>query len=53
VIPPNTNTETIDPEIPDNIDIVLGDARETKVDVSMSNNFGFGGHNAITMFKKV
>jgi len=53
VIPPTINTETIDPEIPDNIDIVLGDARETKVDVSMSNNFGFGGHNAITMFKKV
>ena len=52
VIPPTINTETIDPEIPKNIDIVFGDARETKVDVSMSNNFGFGGHNAITMFKK-
>lgn len=53
VIPPTINTETIDPDIPDNIDIVVGEARETKVDVSMSNNFGFGGHNAITMFKKI
>jgi 3-oxoacyl-[acyl-carrier-protein] synthase II len=53
IIPPTINTETIDPEIPKNIDIVVGDARETKVDVSMSNNFGFGGHNAITMFKKM
>jgi 3-oxoacyl-[acyl-carrier-protein] synthase II len=53
VIPPTINTETIDPEIPKNIDIVFRDARETEVDVSMSNNFGFGGHNAITMFKKV
>lgn len=52
VIPPTINTETIDPEIPDNIDIVLGDARETVVQTAMSNNFGFGGHNAVAIFKK-
>lgn len=53
VIPPTINTETVDPGIPDNIDIVLGEARETTVKAAMSNNFGFGGHNAITVFKKV
>ncbi|WP_069130433.1 beta-ketoacyl-ACP synthase II [Rhodohalobacter halophilus] len=53
VIPPTINTETIDPEIPKNIDIVVGEARETTVNTAMSNNFGFGGHNAITLFKKV
>lgn len=52
VIPPTINTETRDPEIPDNIDIVFGDARETPVQTAMSNNFGFGGHNAVTIFKK-
>jgi 3-oxoacyl-[acyl-carrier-protein] synthase II len=52
VIPPTINTESIDPEIPKNIDIVLGDARETTVNTAMSNNFGFGGHNAIVIFKK-
>lgn len=53
VIPPTINTETIDPDIPESIDIVLGDARETTVNASMSNNFGFGGHNAVTVFKKI
>ena len=52
VIPPTINTESIDPEIPKNIDIVLGEARETTVNTAMSNNFGFGGHNAIVIFKK-
>lgn len=53
VIPPTINTENIDPEIPDELDIVVKDAREKDLTVSMSNNFGFGGHNAIVMFKKV
>jgi 3-oxoacyl-[acyl-carrier-protein] synthase II len=53
VIPPTINTKSIDPEIPKNIDIVLGDARETTVNTAMSNNFGFGGHNAIVIFKKI
>ena len=53
VITPTINTEVIDPEIPESIDIVLGEARETSVDAVMSNNFGFGGHNAVVIFKKV
>jgi 3-oxoacyl-[acyl-carrier-protein] synthase II len=53
VIPPTINTETIDPEIPQNIDIVLGESRSENVDSVMSNNFGFGGHNAIVIFKKM
>lgn len=52
VIPPTINTETIDPEIPDGIDFVLKNARETEVNSTMSNNFGFGGHNAIVIFRK-
>lgn len=53
VIPPTINTENIDPELPDYLDIVTKEAREADIQVSMSNNFGFGGHNAIVMFKKV
>jgi 3-oxoacyl-[acyl-carrier-protein] synthase II len=53
IIPPTINTQTIDEEIPSDIDIVLGEAREQKVNVAMSNNFGFGGHNGIVVFKKI
>lgn len=53
IIPPTINTTTIDPEVPDGMPIVIGDAREHKVDVAMSNTFGFGGHNAIAVFRKV
>lgn len=53
VIPPTINTENIDPEIPDQIDIITKDALEKDISVSMSNNFGFGGHNSILVFKKI
>lgn len=52
-IPGTINTESIDPDIPKEIDIVLGDSRPQDVTAVMSNNFGFGGHNAIVIFKKV
>ena len=52
VITPTINTETVDAEIPEEIDIVLGEARQTTVNAVMSNNFGFGGHNAVVIFKK-
>lgn len=53
IIPPTINTESIDEEIPKNIDIVMNSAREQEVNVAMSNNFGFGGHNGIVIFKKI
>lgn len=53
IIPPTINTENIDKEIPEGLQIVLDDALEKKVDVAMSNTFGFGGHNGIVVFKKV
>lgn len=52
-IPPTINTSAVDPEIPKGMPIVLGDAIEAPVKVAMSNTFGFGGHNATTVFKKV
>ncbi len=52
VVPPTINTRTIDPEAPKNLDIVVGKAVSHDIKVAISNTFGFGGHNAIVMFRK-
>lgn len=52
-IPPTINTQTLDPAIPKTIPIITGEAIQAKVDVAMSNTFGFGGHNAIVVFRRV
>jgi 3-oxoacyl-[acyl-carrier-protein] synthase II len=53
IIPPTINTENIDPEIPDSLQIVLKEPLKKEVNVAMSNTFGFGGHNGIAVFKKI
>ena len=52
LIPPTINTKNIDPEIPDALHIILGESLDAKVEIAMSNTFGFGGHNAVVVFKK-
>ncbi len=53
VIPPTINTEVLDEAIPDRIHIVTREAQTRKVNVAMSNAFGFGGHNATVIFRSI
>ncbi len=50
IIPPTINYETPDPNC--DLDYVPNTPRKMNVDVSMSNSFGFGGHNATLVFAK-
>ena len=43
LIPPTAGTTVIDPEM--SIDVVIGEPREWTPGPTISNNFGFGGHN--------
>ena len=52
IIPPTINTTVLGEGIPTNLNLTLGKAQQRTVNIAMSNTFGFGGHNAIVVFKK-
>ena len=52
VVPPTINLEEPEDAV-GNFDLVPNKAKERKVDVALSNSFGFGGTNASVVFKKI
>ena len=51
VLAPTINLDTPDPDC--DLDYIPNEARDHQVNVAMSNNSGFGGHNASLVFKRV
>ncbi len=53
IIPPTINHENFDENIDSNLNFTFGKAVKRNVNTAMSNTFGFGGHNACVLFKKI
>jgi len=53
IIPPTINHETVDENIDPELNLILNKAQKRDIKVAMSNTFGFGGHNACVLFKKI
>ncbi|WP_342084502.1 beta-ketoacyl-ACP synthase II [Dyadobacter sp. OTU695] len=52
VVPPTINHFTDDPEINPRLKLTFNKAEKRRVNIALSNTFGFGGHNASVVFKK-
>jgi len=52
IVPPTINFRNPDPAIDQNLNLTLNKAQMRPVRVALSNNFGFGGHNASILLRK-
>ena len=53
IVPPTINFEHADENINQKLNLTLNKAEKREVNVALSNTFGFGGHNASVIFKKI
>ena len=53
IVPPTINHETVDENIDPELNLTLNKAQKRNAKVAMSNTFGFGGHNACVLLKKL
>jgi 3-oxoacyl-[acyl-carrier-protein] synthase II len=53
VIPPTINHFEDDPGLDPRLNLTFNKAQERKVNIALSNTFGFGGHNFSVLLKKV
>jgi 3-oxoacyl-[acyl-carrier-protein] synthase II len=52
IIPATINTNVLDENIPQGLNIILGQSVSQRVEYVLNNTFGFGGHTASSVFKK-
>jgi 3-oxoacyl-[acyl-carrier-protein] synthase II len=52
-VPPTINHFTDDPEIDSKLNLTFNEAQHRKLNVVLSNTFGFGGHNTSILMKKI
>jgi len=52
IVPPTINFRNPDPAIDPNLNLTLNKAQHRPMRVALSNNFGFGGHNASILLRK-
>jgi len=48
IVPPTINLNTPDPDC--DLDYTPNQSKQKRIDVAMSNSFGFGGHNSVLVF---
>ena len=53
IVPPTINHFTDDPELDTKLNFTFGSPQKRTVRAALSNTFGFGGHNASVIFKKI
>ncbi|MGI9547067.1 MAG: beta-ketoacyl-ACP synthase II [Flavobacteriaceae bacterium] len=53
LVPPTINHSTVDENIDPRLNLTLNKAQQREVTIAMSNTFGFGGHNACVLFRKI
>ncbi len=53
VIPPTINNFNLDPAIDTRLNLTLNKAQKREVRCTLSNTFGFGGHNSAVVLKKI
>ncbi|WP_299776691.1 beta-ketoacyl-ACP synthase II [uncultured Formosa sp.] len=53
IVPPTINHEVVDERIDSELNLTLNKPQKRDVKVAMSNTFGFGGHNACVLFRKL
>jgi 3-oxoacyl-[acyl-carrier-protein] synthase II len=53
VVPPTINHSEFDPQIDSKLNFTFNKAQNREVRAALSNTFGFGGHNASVLFRKI
>jgi len=53
IVPPTINHSVVDENIDPELNLTLNKPQKRDVKVAMSNTFGFGGHNACVLFRKI